>query len=89
MHFSKVAPRESLGSLKTQESKSVPARTNPSGGVEGHGSLGGKKSLERRCKAHWVLWQSAGTERDRETDFGLPKGRKALKGEAQERWGLK
>jgi len=28
-------------------------------------------------------------KRGQETDFGSPKGRKALKGEAHERWGLK
>jgi len=80
---------ESLVSLKTQGSRMVLARTNPSGGVEGHGSLGGMKSLERRHKAHRVLWESAGTKRGWETDFGSPKGRKALEGEAHERWGLK
>lgn len=80
---------ESLASLKTQESRKVLARTNPLGGVEGHGSLGGIKSLERRYKAHRVLWQSAGMKRSRETGSGSPKGRKALKGEAHERWGLK
>lgn len=38
MTFSWFASRESLGSPKAQESRWVPTRTNPSGGVEGHGS---------------------------------------------------
>jgi len=38
MTFSWAESRENLESPKTQESSLVPTRTNPSGGVEGHGS---------------------------------------------------
>lgn len=89
MIFSWAASRESLKSLKTQESITVPTRTNPLGCSEEHGFLGGSKSLEHRCKAFSVLRQSARAERNGEILFGSPKGRKALKGGAHERWGLK
>jgi hypothetical protein len=47
------------------------------------------KPLERRCEAGRVSQQSAGAEGGWETIRRSPGRRKALKGEAQERWGLK
>jgi hypothetical protein len=50
---------------------------------------GGRKPLERRCEAEEVLQGSAGAEGSEATQDRSPVRRKALKGEAQERWGLK
>jgi hypothetical protein len=59
------------------------------GSEKGHGFSGGIKPLERRCEAGRVSQQSAGAEGGWETIRRSPGRRKALKGEAQERWGLK
>jgi hypothetical protein len=53
------------------------------------GFFGGIKSLERRFKANSVLNESARTEGEFVRTFRSPKRRKALKGQAQERWELK
>jgi hypothetical protein len=65
------------------------ARFNPPGSTEGDGFSGGIKPLKRRCKAEGVLRESAGAERGEETLPRSPERRKALKGEAHERWRLK
>lgn len=62
MIFSWAVSRECLKSSKAQESNMVPTLTNPLGGSEEHGSLGGNKSLKHQCKANLVLWQSARAE---------------------------
>jgi hypothetical protein len=59
------------------------------GSEKGYGLSGGRKPLERRCEAVVVLQGSAGAEVDGETDPRSPERRKALKGQARERWGLK
>jgi hypothetical protein len=59
------------------------------GSEEGHGFSGGIKPLERRCEAVEVLQGSAGAEGVRETGHRSPGRRKALKGKARERWGLR
>jgi hypothetical protein len=67
----------------------LPTRLKYSGSAKGDGFFGGRKPLERRCKAEQVLQGSAGAEQGPETGVGSPKRRKALKGEAQERGELK
>lgn len=80
--------RESPRGRKPRRAR-APTRINRSGSEKGHGFFGGRKPLERRCKAVKVLQGSAGAEGRRETFYRSPGRRKALKGEAQERWGLK
>jgi len=66
-----------------------PSRTNPPGGNQGDGFSGGGKPLKRRCKA--VRFRRKAQERKEERKLHLdhPRGEKALKGEAHERWRLK
>jgi hypothetical protein len=66
-----------------------PTRANTSGSTKEDGFSGGRKPLKRRCKAEGVLRLSARAERDEETLPRSPERRKALKGEAHERWRLK
>jgi len=66
-----------------------PTRANPPGGTKGDGFPGGSKPLKRRYEAEGVSWKSAGAERGEETLPRSPGRRKALKGEAHERWRLK
>jgi hypothetical protein len=67
----------------------LPTRIKHLGSVKGDGLIGGRKPLERRCKAEQVLQGSAGAEGSSEMSFRSPMRRKALKGEAQERGELK
>jgi len=66
-----------------------PTRANPPGGRQGDGFSGGIKPLKRRCMAVEVLWKSAGAAGGGETRPRSAGRRKALKGEAHERWRLK
>jgi hypothetical protein len=88
--------RSSRGSAEGEPERSespgeqeLPARNKHSGGRKGDGFSGGKKPLERGCKAEQVLQGSAGAEGNPETGTRSPGRRKALKGEAQERGELK
>jgi len=86
--FRPVPRRESPRGRKPRRAK-APTRINRSGSEKGYGFFGGSKPLERRCEAGRVSQQSAGAEGGRETVHRSPERRKALEGEAQERWGLK
>jgi hypothetical protein len=66
-----------------------PTRRKTSGCDEGNGFPGGIKPLKRRREALRVSRESAGAERRRVTFGRSPGRRKALKGEAYERWELK
>jgi len=67
----------------------VPTRAKDLGSKKGHGFPGGRKPLEHRGKVVMVLPGSAGAEGGLERVRRSPGRRKALKSEAQERWGLK
>jgi hypothetical protein len=81
--------RESLRGQKAQESKSPCPELNVWGGKEGDGFSDGRKPLERRCEAEVVSQGSARAEGSGETQDRSSGRRKALEGEAQERWELK
>lgn len=66
----------------------VPTRAKDSGSREGHGFSDGRKPLKHRGKVVEVLSGSAGAEEELERVVRSSGRRKALKGEAQERWGL-
>jgi len=51
----------------------APTRTNPSGGMKGHGFRGGSNPLERRGKAVRVLPESAGAERMARKDLPIAR----------------
>jgi len=79
------APERSESSREQQ----VPTRANHLGCNKGHGFLGGSKPLKRRGKV--VRFYRKAQERREEPArvFRSPGRSKALKSEAQERWGLK
>jgi len=74
---------------ESSREQKVPTRAKHLGSKKGHGFLGGSKPLKRRGKVVMVLSGSARTEGGPERDSRSPGRRKALKSEAQERWGLK
>jgi hypothetical protein len=60
------------------------------GSIKGHGFFGESKPLKRRYEAEPVSYPNVRAERGiRKEFFDLWRGDKALKSEAQERWGLK
>jgi hypothetical protein len=59
-------------------------------GLQGYGDRSGRKSLERRGEARrGVFRKRRSGESFSKEEFDHFDGEKALKGEAQERWGLK
>jgi hypothetical protein len=58
-------------------------------GNQGHGFPGGSKPLERRGKVVWFCRKAQERREKLERVFRSPGRSKALKSEAQERWGLK
>lgn len=85
----RVRGGRSLRGWKAQESKSLRPGLNILGAKKEDGFQGGRKPLKRRCEAGMVSRGIARAERGRETFPRSPWRREALKGKAQERWGLK
>ena len=67
----------------------APPRPKPSGSNRGYSSSGGSKPLKRRYKAVKSCRKAQERKDPEETPARSLDGKKALKGEAQERWGLK
>jgi hypothetical protein len=74
---------------KTQESRTAPTRTKPSGSEKGERLLRWEQAAEAPIIGRKVCWESARAERKEETLFRSLRRRKALKGKAKERWRLK
>jgi len=81
--------RESPRGEKTQESRTAPTRTKPSGSKKGERLFRWDEAAEAPMTGRQVCWESARAEREEETLFRSLKRRKALKGKAPERWRLK
>jgi len=84
-----VRRRESPRGKKTQESRTAPTRTNPSGSERGERLLRWDKAAEAPITGRQVCCESARADEAEETLFRSRKRRKALKGKAKERWRLK
>jgi len=83
-----IRGRESLQGQKAQESK----RSRPwlnTGGRKGARLFGWEETVGAPGQGRWVLPGSAGAEEGLGRVSRSPGRRKALKSEAQERWGLK
>jgi len=81
--------RENPRGTKCLREHPPPTRTNPSGGSEGDGFLGGSKPLKRRYEAERFCGKAHERIGRRKRRSDRPGGDKALKGEAHERWRLK
>lgn len=81
--------RESPRGEKTQESRTAPTRTKPSGSEKGDRLLRWEKAAEAPTTGRQVCWESARAEEAEETLNRSLERRKALKGKAPERWRLK
>jgi len=81
--------RECPRDRKAQESKSARLPTKHREGAKGYGWLGGIKPSRRRYKATRFCRKARGRREERESALRSSSRRKALKGEAHERWELK